>query len=444
MPFRRAALAWFGDFLDWEDEHGGRRLGVSYPSPKHIGAATSLILAFWGGSAVLGGGDGGGVEPAPPPPSYEAPNTPTADVVVFAPTGDSARVVGTTFVGSLDDTHDSTQIQVDTAGGTFASPQYHNVSLGAVLTDTVLLTGDSGAVAKARMRYKGAEGGWSAWSDTVQFVASSTVESLDFYSSWDAGNNLDGGVWEYFTVDSQYMDVVAATGLDMPAGITNVLRIEVPDHRPNPCCPAVQISVTDAWPMPGIGEAAFYRVWFRNHFPVGFSMPNLHFLHLGHYSGTAYESTFWWQPDESAGAVASNGAHRLQFKPDWQTATTTENAWHNHYIFSDSTYRLEYKILRVDTNELRYSTRLYGPDGTLRNSSPSQIFFEYYGAEPWTRIEDFEMFVGNAASVIRVVELGYNGSNPSGVFSPTPYMHFAGFAVRVSADTTAWIGDYIP
>lgn len=235
MPYRRVVVAWFGDFLDWEDEHGGRRLGVNYPSPKHIGAATSLILAFWGGSAVLGGGGGSGT-PTTPPPSYSAPNTPTVDVAVFSAGADSARLIGSVFVGSLDDTHDSTQFDVDTVSGDWSTPVFSS-DLGALETDTVPGL-DSAAVYKARVRYRGTNGGWSAWSDSAQFSTTISVGSAveQFYSSWETAlgqtsNALnDGGAFDPDTAlipGNLALEVVDTAGLSYPGPGSNLFRIEV-------------------------------------------------------------------------------------------------------------------------------------------------------------------------------------------------------------------------
>jgi hypothetical protein len=136
------------------------------------------------GALSFFGGFGGAVIGSPPshaqedvggePPPVGAPNAPTVDAVVFAPTGDSLRVFGGTYVGSGGDAHDSTAIQVDTAGGDFSSPQYWDVVLGAVETDTVAPL-DSAAVVDVRMQYHGETGGWSDWGSLTDVTMSSTA-----------------------------------------------------------------------------------------------------------------------------------------------------------------------------------------------------------------------------------------------------------------------------
>ena len=163
---------------------GGRTMAVT-------GAIAGLSLAFVGGAGVsLGvfGGTGTGVASVVSPPS-----TPTVDISVFAPTGDSMRVIGSPANPDGADTHDSTKIQVDSVSKDFTSPQYHNVVLGPVETDTALITGDSGAVVITRIAYKGATGGWSEWSawDTTTMEYLSFV-TPDWYTGWESGGVDDG------------------------------------------------------------------------------------------------------------------------------------------------------------------------------------------------------------------------------------------------------------
>lgn len=129
-----------------------------------IGVAAASITA---GAIITqrGTGTGGGGSF-----SYGAPNTPTSSVAVLE--GDTAAIVtGSAFVGSGDDTMDSLAVQVDTAGGDFSSPQYLNSTRNTTDVADTTYALDAGAIAKARVRYHGTNGGWSAWSDTVQFTA---------------------------------------------------------------------------------------------------------------------------------------------------------------------------------------------------------------------------------------------------------------------------------
>ena len=114
---------------------------------------------------------------------YGPPNTPTVDVVVFAATGDSLYWLGTPFVGEAGDTHQQTQVQIDSIGAAFGTNVFTDSTSSALERDTVPPVSNSGkalpagAEMKARIRYKGL-GDWSAWSDSATFTMSQTLETF--------------------------------------------------------------------------------------------------------------------------------------------------------------------------------------------------------------------------------------------------------------------------
>ena len=144
----------------------------------------SSLLAFgalayglgFGGVAGIAGGATTGSEAQ----SFSPPNTPTIDIAVFAETNDSLYWLGSAFSADPGDTHDSTQVQIDTIGTNnwSGSTTYTDSVYLASERDTVPPVSNSGralqadAVKKARLRYYGREGGWSAWSDSIQFTMS--------------------------------------------------------------------------------------------------------------------------------------------------------------------------------------------------------------------------------------------------------------------------------
>lgn len=126
---------------------------------KWMIVACSIFGGAWG-AATLGRTSGaqtpGGV-------SYGAPNAPNVNVTI---TDTSTWIIsGGAFVGSGDDTHDSTQIQVDRNGGNFSSP-LTEVVIGAQTTDTLTDNADWKADTTyiVRMRYKGAAAKSATWS----------------------------------------------------------------------------------------------------------------------------------------------------------------------------------------------------------------------------------------------------------------------------------------
>ena len=170
--------------------------------------AMSSLLAFgalaygfgFGGIAGIAGGAATGSTIS----QYAVPNTPSVDIVVFAETHDSLFWLGTPFNGEAGDSHDSTQVQIDSVGAAFGTNVFHDATTSALERDTLPpvsaktlpayqarpnggdigiggswpATGSSyNGQLKARIRYKG-EGGWSAWSDSVTFTMAQTLETF--------------------------------------------------------------------------------------------------------------------------------------------------------------------------------------------------------------------------------------------------------------------------
>lgn len=123
---------------------------------------------------------GGGTTPAS---QIGPPNAPNCTATVFAPTGDSLRIVCSAFVGSGNDTHAATAILVDTAGGGWNPPQYFADTLGAVITDTIPAL-DSASFVDILVAYQGASGQWSDY-DTI--LAVEMVQGASLYPNMPAG-----------------------------------------------------------------------------------------------------------------------------------------------------------------------------------------------------------------------------------------------------------------
>lgn len=141
-----------------------------------------LPLRFWAsGGFSVGDGGGGAVPPPPEAPSYDPPATPTVDATVLSDT--SVVLIGSAFSGDGDDTHDSTIFQATLLSQSGWANFVIADTLGAVERDTTYgYTPDS--VYKARMAYKGVNGGYSAFSDSVTFTASA-VPVPAFSQEWD-------------------------------------------------------------------------------------------------------------------------------------------------------------------------------------------------------------------------------------------------------------------
>lgn len=298
---------------------------------------------------------------------------------------------------------------------------------------------------------------------TPPWASSPGGAPLDWFANWGTATGFtdaalrDGGKFTGFVgnpdevaqekPNREWSRVMSASGLGFPAEMANVWEYDIPDYRHPDPQPGIQPRVTGL-PIPGVGEYQFERYYIRCDFPPGHNPADQHFYHLGDDAGPAsYESTFWLNGVEGGsppGSTGSGGEYRIQLMPNWQSGTTTETAWHNIYLVTTQVFRIELRSYRELTDRVRYAVRIYDSAGNLRDASPSQQWFEYYGAQGWTDLPDFILNIaaGTAANHFGVREVGYNGSSPTGVFTPQPVVKLGGMAIRNSTDPDGWIGPY--
>ncbi len=273
---------------------------------------------------------------------------------------------------------------------------------------------------------------------------------VDWFSDWSGqmGNAYealhDGGKWTgNLCTDTHLATIMSAEGRDFPPGMERLYRYEIPDS--NEC---YLLEARDQWTLPAVGEYQFVRYYVRFEAPPGHSPMDQHFFHLGTYPGAGYESTFWLNGIEGGdppGSVGPNGEYRIQFMPNWQGDQARWGvAWYNIYLRTYQTYRVELRQHRVAEHEVRYTVRVYDASGNLRDASPSQVWFEYFGEQEYRDLPDFRMGVRNPESHFQTIQVGYNGSSPRGNFDGGVYNFIGGVAVRVTGDADGWIGPYRP
>ena len=187
MPFRARLLAWLRGLIEWEGDGGGRVV---------IGDRTTL--ATLGGIGVLGmcayfvlGGvtSAGGGQDGPVGGVYAAPATPTGVVSVVVDTS-TVWVQGSAFDGDGDDTQDSVNTQLFRVANNMSGAAMLDIKGGAFIRDT-FVSNDSlkaDTTYKARIRYKGLNGGWSAWSAPDTFV--NQIAAADFVEDFEDYTNI--------------------------------------------------------------------------------------------------------------------------------------------------------------------------------------------------------------------------------------------------------------
>lgn len=275
--------------------------------------------------------------------------------------------------------------------------------------------------------------------------------SLDFFSDWSYATGqsddayLDGPAgsrkWDgYLTNDTDIGQVLSASGLGFPGDMSNVYSWT---YTPAASPDALQVDVANGWPLPAVGEFIFHRFYIRCDFPDGFEPGAVqHFYHIGDDSNGYYEACYSITGMESGLGAVDGGQYRVQMLPNWLNTPYSEVGYYNHYLTVEEVYRFELRIERVATNEVRYTSRCYNSAGTLLDSSPDEVLWEYYGSSGWTDLPQFEALSTSPDDHLRGLEIGNNDSEPTGTFTPTPTAYFGGLAIRVTSDGNDWIGAY--
>lgn len=103
--------------------------------------------------------------------------------------------------------------------------------------------------------------------------------ALVFASAWDTGTGStdaalrDTGSTTPWTEAHngstfQLINVVSASGLGFPAGMTNVLKFEYNNEDSAEC------RAENIWTLPAVGSSIWYRIYYRIDVPDGFTTPN--------------------------------------------------------------------------------------------------------------------------------------------------------------------------
>lgn len=257
--------------------------------------------------------------------------------------------------------------------------------------------------------------------------------SVDWFSDWRAGDLHDGGKWTGNLCSDTFLGaVVDPSGRDFPSDMAQVYRYEIPNS--NQCW---LLQASNQWRVPEVGEYVFHRFYMRFEAPAGHAPQDQHFYHQGQYpQGPQYESCLWLNGDPAHGnAVSPDGDYRFALVNDW---FRSDPSWYNVYLKTYETYRVEMRMHRDTASTCRYSIRVFDS----ANQPAGRVEWEYWGPQGATRLEDRVQQVASADSHFRVIEMGYNGSSPTGNFAGGVYNFIGGVAVRITSDANGWIGPY--
>lgn len=274
--------------------------------------------------------------------------------------------------------------------------------------------------------------------------------SLDFFSDWRTGTGTsqnaccDGTKWNGgFTGGGDgKLTVVATTGLNAPAGMTNCLRANytrdgdaTPDHSASR-----MINVTSAWAAPVAGSTIYYRIYFRNDIADGATWlgNNSHPIQLGGLSPemewllqyTGGNNGHGESQANSIGLAAYLGNAGQSYPDNYYMA----GGWGHGTLPSSLVWnRLEWALTRHATNSTcKLQVRVYNNAGSLTWTN-----VDFWGDQNHQlSVIDPTLTFSDMTNILCGVNLGNNGPDqqPTG----NNYIYWGGFAVS----RTDWCGAY--
>jgi hypothetical protein len=267
-----------------------------------------------------------------------------------------------------------------------------------------------------------------------------------FHSDWSTGTGTTDAVirdnskatpWSARWGGRGSLNVVPATGLGFPSGMTNVLRVQHYQQDFD------WVMANNIWSVPAIGSAIYFRVYLRN--TVGNEVD----------AGSSYAST---HPVESEGGAngISGGYYAMHYGSyadgtfpflvamnnatypynGWTPGAPTSNHGGRNYdpstLVKNTTYRLEWKYTRTAANRYDFDMRIYGSDDKTLLFDRTNIF-AWGGSRQTIATNGTGLSIDD--SHIADLRIGING----GFATPSPqFVYWGGFAV-CSDD---WCGAY--
>jgi hypothetical protein len=275
----------------------------------------------------------------------------------------------------------------------------------------------------------------SAESATGQSVVTVTAipppgpGTLSWFTDWRTGTGTgttalrDGSgtsaKWSSEACTNPLLTVMAATGFGFPAGLANVLRTEFSSQL---CRKVVRDT---GWATPAIGDYVFYRLYFRDDMPDGANGGGAHLVE-SHIGDIAW--ALRWQ-NASAGTFRFEWVFPRQAQPDIAFGTSLQTG---------ATYRVEWRLQRVDATTAKANVRIYNSAGVLLADGSSLL--NYLGASLAIRNPSITG-ITNVNNDLRSIDLGQSGQLGA-TAGPGVYVYMGGLAVRVTNDPNGWIGQY--
>lgn len=258
---------------------------------------------------------------------------------------------------------------------------------------------------------------------------------LAFASDWSTARGTaanavsDGGKWALnidngATVAPDRMEIIAASGLGFPGGMSNILKVRHPEALTSSYY--WNVSVINGWPLPPSGESLYKRMYFR-HDIGGTGGGDMHSVSTGPPGACPYSWGFQF---------ARAGTSQFEFSIS-TTVAGNEHRWtFNQLLNRETTYRIECAFLRQDVNLWRMHARLYGPNEALLGDDAA---FNC----TWHGTHTLQSYTGSITSVTdchRNLMIGQQNQPGRGSTDPAhENMYYGGVAISLSD----WCGPYV-
>jgi hypothetical protein len=252
---------------------------------------------------------------------------------------------------------------------------------------------------------------------------------ISWFTDWRSGTGTgttalrDGSgtsaKWSSEACINPLLTVMPATGLGFPAGLANVLRTEFSAQL---CRKVVRDT---GWTTPAIGEYVFYRLYFRDDMPDGANGGGAHLVE-SHIGDIAW--ALRWQ-NASAGNFRFEWVFPRQAQSDIAFGTSLQTG---------ATYRVEWRLQRIDATNAKASVRIYNSSGTMVADDSNLL---NSGSVSLATRNPSITGISSVNNDLRSIDLGQSGQFGA-TAGPGIYVYFGGLAVRVTSDANGWIGPY--
>lgn len=358
-----------GSMEEWDDR------GPSHDLVKWGGI--SLMTCGLGAAAFIGLGVGTGSTSggrSSPAASYTAPNAPLSVSTGIVDTS-TIYAIGSTFVGSLDDTQDSiryaiTRLAADTTA-ILTEVKTGAAQIRDTIADNTNLKADT--TYKSWLKYHGVNGGWSAWSAPDTFInrvitvafwcdyrnATIGTTSAAGLSTCAAAGDWNGTYVGAGNLNGIIIDSTGYTAKGWPTAKIFRIRSQLSAGASEPVVRGLTAPWT-TWDTVAVGDSTHFRAYVLMEVPDSVPTSQGHPIEARTGNTWPWGLRFRTEEDSTKWGLAIVGA---------QGQGANQKIWDlvslNRMILpKDTTIRLEWQVKRTYVDSIQLHMRIYVWNGS--------------------------------------------------------------------------------